>query len=162
MTKEMTDYYKKKLEEGIGFQDFVQEELYKLGISIVSYSSKEYQHLHGENLAGVEIKYDQVMKKTNRIYIEIAEKTNPENKNFIPSGIYANPKTWLYLIGDKNEIFIFAKKFLIRWHRKKIFTEKEISTSRGFLIPAKQARETYAIRVIEINNSQHSLFKEGI
>lgn len=161
MTKEMTEYYKKKLEEGMWYQDFVQKKLYKLGLSIVSYSSKKYQHLHGENLAGIEIKYDQKTKETNNIYIEIAEKTHPENKEFIPSGIYANPKTWLYLIGDKSEIFIFAKKFLIVWHRKELFKEVKISTSKGFLIPAQQARKRFAIRVIEVNNSQHSLFGEG-
>jgi len=158
LPKEMTEYYKKKLEEGKGYQDFVQEELYKCGISIVSYSSKEYQHLHGENLAGIEIKYDQKMKETNNIYIEIAEKAHPQNIDFIPSGIYANPKTWLYLIGDRREIFIFAKIFLVLWHRKKIFKEVQIDTSKGFLIPVKQAREKFAIKIIKLNDPQSKLF----
>lgn len=163
-----TSYYKKKLEEGKWFQDFAQEQLYKYGISIVSYSSKEYQHKYGENRAGIEMKYDQKYKNSKCLYIEIAEKSHPDNINFVRSGIYANSNTWLYLIGDEDEFFIFAKNFLIQWHEENKFRivygypednhKKERPTSKGFLIPVIQAREKYAILTIKPNDPQGKIF----
>jgi len=165
-----TPYYKKRLEEGKWFQDFVQEQLYKHGLSIVSYSSKEYQHKYGENRAGIEMKYDQKYKEKHNLFIEIAEKSHPENPNFIPSGIYADNNTWLYLIGDEDEFFIFAKNFLIQWHKEDKFRTvfgypagdylKIKPTSKGYLIPVNQARKKYAILTIKLNNPQGGLFKE--
>lgn len=156
MPREMTQYYKDKLEQGLYFQDFVVEELYKCGLPIISYSSKEYQNMIGENKAGIEIKNDSQWKDTGNLYIEIAEKSNAENKYFVPSGIYRNDNTWLYLIGDKSKIFIFGKKFLVLLHKTGKYKEIPIKagTSVGFLVPVKEAEEKYAIKIIEpeINN----------
>jgi len=166
-----TPYYRKKLEEGKWFQDFIQEQLYKFGLSIVSYSSKEYQHKYGENRAGIEMKYDQKYKEFHNLFIEIAEKSHPDNINFVPSGIYANSNTWLYLIGDEEEFFIFAKNFLIQWHKEDKFKIvfgypkddylKIKPTSIGYLIPVKQAKEKYAILTIKPNVPHSDLFKES-
>ena len=54
----MNEYYRQKLEEGEQYQDFVTEKLYEIGIPIISYSSKRYQHIVGENKCGFEIKFD--------------------------------------------------------------------------------------------------------
>ena len=109
----MTDNYKLMLEKGLQFQDFITDILIKeLGISLSTYSSQKYQNLKGENKQGFEIKFDDKYKDTGNVYIEVAEKSNPLNENFISSGIYRNDNTWLYLIGDYKEIFIFSKKHL--------------------------------------------------
>lgn len=144
----MTPYYKEKLEQGLKYQDFVVEKLYDIGLPIISYSSKEYQNLIGENKAGMEIKNDNNIKKYGNIYIEIAEKSNALNSQWIPSGIYRSDNTWLYLIGDYEEIFVFGKSHLRMAHKKGSFETKEISTSQGFLMPIDIARNTYAIKVI--------------
>ena len=73
----MTEDYKEKFEAGIQYQDWVVEKLYDAGLPIISYSSKKYQNLIGEN---------------------------------------------------KREIII--------------------STSKGFLLPVKDAEELYAIKII--------------
>ena len=95
----MTDNYKLRLEKGLQFQDFITDILIKeLGISLSTYSSQKYQNLKGENKQGFEIKFDDKYKDTGNVYIEVAEKSNPLNENFISSGIYRNDNTWLYLI----------------------------------------------------------------
>lgn len=147
----MTEYYKDKLKSGLYYQDFVTEKLYEHGLPIISYSSKEFQNLIGENKAGIEIKNDTLFSKTGNFYIEIAEKSNPENVNFIPSGIYRNDTTWLYLIGDMKKIYIFSKmqlKLLAESGRYKIFTIS-LGTSKGFLLPIKDVEKKYAIKIIE-------------
>lgn len=148
-SKNMNEYYKEMLGKGLHFQDFVVEELYKIGLPIISYSSKEYQTMIGENKAGLEIKLDNNYKKTGNLYIEIAEKTKAANPDYIPSGIYRSDNTWLYLIGNYEEIYIYAKKFLIQLHKCGKYREIEITrgTSMGYLLPKKDAIK-YCARII--------------
>ncbi len=145
----MTPEYKEKLEQGLYYQDFVMEQFYKIGIPLISYSSKEYQNMIGENKAGIEIKNDTLFPKTGNLYIEIAEKSKADNKNFVKSGIFRNDNTWLYVIGNMERIFIFSKKQLQFFYEKKKFKEVENLTSKGYLIPVKEAEKVYALKIIE-------------
>ena len=146
----MTDNYKLMLEKGLQFQDFITDILIKeLGILLSTYSSQKYQNLKGENKQGFEIKFDDKYKDTGNVYIEVAEKSNPLNENFISSGIYRNDNTWLYLIGDYKEIFIFSKKHLKLMYESKKYKEVIISTSKGMLIK-KEDTEKYCIKKITI------------
>jgi len=146
----MTDNYKLMLEKGLQFQDFITDILIKeLGISLSTYSSQKYQNLKGENKQGFEIKFDDKYKDTGNVYIEVAEKSNPLNENFISSGIYRNDNTWLYLIGNYKEIFIFSKKHLKLMYESKKYKEVIISTSKGMLIKKEDA-EKYCIKKITI------------
>jgi len=151
----MTPEYRAKLEQGLFYQDFVMEQFYKIGIPLISYSSKEYQNMIGENKAGIEIKNDTRFPETGNIYIEVAEKSKAENKTFIPSGIFRNDNTWLYVIGDMKRIFIFSKKQLQIFYETKKFKEVEISTSKGFLIPVLEAERIYALKIIEIQEKEN-------
>lgn len=148
----MTEYYKEKLEQGHEYQDFVTEKLYEVGMPIIGYSSKKYQHMIGENKCGFEIKFDNRLKDTGNLYIEIAEKSNKDKKSYYPSGIYRSDNTWLYIIGNYEIIFIFSKKQLRALYEnennKKFFVRKQTDTSKGFLIPAKYAEEKLAIKII--------------
>jgi hypothetical protein len=145
----MNEYYKKQLEKGLQFQDYVTEKLYDVGLPVVGYSSKKFQCSNGENKCGFEIKFDDKVKDTGNLYIEIAEKSDEKNINFIASGIYRNDNTWLYIIGDYSKIFIFSKKQLrMVFERKNAFKNVETKTSRGFLLPAKYAEEKLAIKII--------------
>lgn len=148
-----TEYYKDKLQQGLYYQDFVMEQLYKAGIPLLSYSSKEYQHLVGENMAGIEIKNDTRYKETGNIYIETSEKSNELNEFYVPSGIYRNDNTWLYLIGDFKTIFVFSKKQLILLDKSSKLTKivkRNPATSKGFLLPVIEAEKSYAIKIIKI------------
>ena len=107
----------------------------------------------GENKCGFEIKFDDKTKETGNVYIEVSEKSNPANPEYIASGIYRNDNTWLYIIGNYEKIFIFPKSYLRMLHSKGKFKEVQTPTSKGFLIPAKQAEELYSIKTIIVNSS---------
>jgi hypothetical protein len=147
-----TEYYNEKLQQGLEYQDFVTDILFnELFIPLSSYQSKKYQ-LKGENKQGIEIKFDGVFDETRNPYIEISEKTNASNINFIPSGIYRSDNTWLYIVGNYNILFIFGKELLKLLHKTKRYKEVGIPTSNGFLIPEKDAKK-YALKIIYIKNN---------
>lgn len=146
----LTEYYQDMLEKGLEFQDFVMTKLIeKLGINLTQYSSKKYQYTMGENKQGIEIKFDDRYETTGNVYIEIAEKSNGNNERFIDSGIYRKDNTWLYIIGNYKILYIFSKKYLVYLHKKNIFRQVEIPTSKGFLIDKDNA-EKYSIHIINI------------
>lgn len=135
----MTKYYKTQLERGLVYQDFVYEILSRHGINTVAYGSRLFQYRFGENKAGIEIKYDDKFKGSGNLWIEIAEKTNPNNADYIESGIYRECTE--YLIGDYNTIFRMATNILrcvVEGGRFKII-ENNMKTSKGFLLPCKEA-----------------------
>ena len=53
------------------------------------------------------------------------------------------------MIGNYEILYIFSKKYLIFLHKKKLFKEVQIPTSKGFLIDEKNA-EKYSIKTIKI------------
>ena len=143
-----TNYYHEKLQQGLEFQDFVVDKLFSIGLSVISYSSKKYQNIVGETKNGIEIKFDNLYKKTGNLYFEIAEKSNSNNKNYINSGIYRNDNTWLYCIGDYEKLFIISKKHLIEIHRNNKVKEKITSTSKGFILDVKYVENKLSILTI--------------
>jgi hypothetical protein len=143
----MTPYYAQKLEEGLAYQDYVIELLYEAGLPVISYASKKYQHTVGENRAGLEIKNDQMFRKTGNLYIETAEKSNANNAEYVPSGIFRNDNTWLYLIGDAQEVFVLSKKQL-RLVKDK-YKQATTPTSKGFLLPVEEARRFLAVNILQ-------------
>ncbi len=92
------------------------------------------------------------MKDTGNLYIEIAEKSRPDMPRYTPSGIYRKDNTFLYLVGDKEQAFLFAKEQLkilyenkTTWSSKGI-RERETPTSRGFTFPIKSALQGMCIK----------------
>jgi hypothetical protein len=145
----MTEYYAEKLQQGLEFQDFVTDILFnELFIPLSTYQSKKYQ-LRGENKQGIEIKFDDRYKETGNLYIELSEKSNAMNLNFVDSGINRSDNTWLYIIGDYNILYIFGKTILRGMYSSKKYKEVNIPTSKGFLI-SKTDAEKYALKIIKI------------
>jgi hypothetical protein len=145
------DYYKDQLTGALEYQDFVAEQLYSVGLPLFNYASKKYQIERGENKLGVEIKHDKKFRTTGNFWIEISEKSRPDKKDYFTSGIHRSDNTWLYVIGDYEEIFIFAKEFLKKLHAsgKYKIIENGTRTSRGFLLPRSDA-EKYAAKIVSI------------
>lgn len=102
MTQDYNKYYQDQLEKGLQYQDFVADKLYNIGWSLNCYSSKKYQYEKGESRSGIEIKFDNQMKNTHNLYIEYAEKSHPNNKIYIPSGIERVDNTIIVCIGDSS------------------------------------------------------------
>lgn len=146
----MSENYKNMLFKGLEFQDYVTDILIKeLGIALSSYNSVKYQNTKGENKQGFEIKFDDRYKETGNIYIETAEKSNENNANYVDSGIYRNDNTWIYIIGNYEELYIFSKKHLILMHKTNDHKEITTKTSKGFLIK-KEFAEKYCTKKIVI------------
>ena len=151
--RNITDYYQQQLQVGLEYQDFVCEVLLKeLGFPIITYASLKYQYKKGENKQGIEIKYQSKMTEYKSIYIETEEKSNENNANFVPSGIFRDDKTWLFLTGNYNILFIFSVRFLRRMFKSNLFKQvepKKIKTSKGFVLSFADA-EKYCIKKILI------------
>ena len=149
-TKSNSEYYKNKLSSGLEYQDFVAEELYKLGLPIFNYSSKKYQIKYGENKLGVEIKHNEMFDSTGNLWIETKEKSNPDNPYYVDAGIYRNDNSWLYITGTRKVIYVFSKKFLRQLLECKKYTliENNRKSSWGYLMPRSDA-DMYCIRKLE-------------
>ncbi len=130
------DYYSEQLEISREFQDFLSIRLLQYGLLFIPFSSSKYQKTKGESWGGIEVKYDNKYQKTGNLYIEYAEKSNPENLSYIDSGILSKDNTWLWVIGDYKQIWIFGKSILqlVILHSK-LCEKRETPTSRGGLLP---------------------------
>lgn len=157
----MTGYYEQCLEAGLEYQDFVVDALRKCtpAILVLPYNSRKYQQNIGESASGIEIKFDNKMKETGNVYIEVAEKSNAAIADFTPSGIYRNDNSWLYLIGDYEQALLFGKKQLQliyideKNYDKRGIKRKEKATSQGFTYPITNAiKSGMCLNVFKFNN----------
>jgi len=140
-------YYGDMLEKGDDFQKHVAEVCWGVLAISLDFTGKENQLLIGETLQGIEVKFDDKYAKTGNLWIETAEKTSPELRNYSPSGIFRSDNTWLYIIGDYTTLFVFGKKTLQRLCEDFDIIENNRRTSRGFLLPDGIARR-FAEKVI--------------
>ena len=144
-------------ESGLDFQGFVATKLHdNLGITITNYSSMKWQFSTGENRQGIEIKLDRDCARTKRLSIEIAEKSKANNPSFVPSGIYRNDNSWLYIQGTWQVIFVFAKSLLIGLHNSKRYLEHEEPTIQAYFLPYPDAYK-YAAKVLEFDKQGNLL-----
>lgn len=126
--------------DGMEFQDFVCDVLGNEGFVLQNYVSKKWQFDKGENRQGFEIKLDNRCTETGRLSIEIAEKSRVSNSAWMKSGIYRDDNSWLYVQGNYNVLFVFAKNWLLRYHQEKKPEEHEsCGTVRKFYLPISTA-----------------------
>lgn len=144
-------YYPEKLQQGLEFQDVMTRELYQRGIVVVGYASHRFQNSHGENMLGAEIKRDDNFRKTGNLYLEVAEKANPRNERYVPSGIMRDDNSWLFVIGDEKTAYIFPTNYLRKLSDKRGWRPVTTPTSKGLLMPLSDA-EKYCIRKIEVSS----------
>lgn len=145
----MTEYYERKLQQGLEYQDFVSDKLRVEGFNIGVYSSRKYQLQHGESAIGIEIKFDNRFSETGNLYIETHEKSDARMQNYVLSGINREDKTWGYLIGNYNEAFLLNKKQLreicgwaIERQRNYNMYRRETPTSKGLTIPVSYIKKS--------------------
>ena len=142
----MTNDYREKLMAALEFQDYVAYKLYQKGIVINQLCSKRYQNEVGESISGYEIKLDRRFRDTGNLYFEYAEKSNPHNENYVPSGFLRKDNTWLWIIGDYKEVWIIGKRSIQRLYdyctNERFRQSKGIKfvkqeTSMGMCVPIK-------------------------
>lgn len=135
--------------EGMEFEDFVREKCGEVGLVLTRFSSAKYQFEHGDGRLD-EIKLDTRCTDTNRLSIEIAEKSKASNTRFVASGIYADSDFWLYIQGNYHLIFIFPRNVLQLLHKSGRYDEHEIPTCKKFYLPLADAFK-YAVKVLFID-----------
>lgn len=149
-------YRKNKIESGQLYQDFIIDVFSnRLGMPISVYGSRAYQLTVGESRQGVEIKHDEKYSTTGNLWIELSEKARPRPGDYAASGIHRDDNTWLYVIGNYDTVFVFAKNILVlmsksgRYHK----LENGTKTSWGYLLPDEDARK-YAARILTPNSEK--------
>ncbi len=157
-TDEYQQYYIQNLEESREFQDYVYYQLYRKGIVVIPLESRKYQKL-GENLAGIEVKLDKERYTTGNLYIEYAEKSHPDNKEYAPSGILREDNTWLWIIGDYRVQYLLTKNILKKFYSDRKFKLKHVEkkTSKGYLLPETIAKDWAALIMSNENEIALSL-----
>ena len=92
-------------------------------------------------------------EKTGNIYFEIAEKSDPNNKNYVQSGIFRKDNTISYLIGTENYFFLIKKAALQKYYQNNShqLNLKTISTSKGFILKKSELIEIFQQDVIFFN-----------
>ena len=135
----MSDYYADQLAAGDAYERYVLEQLNREGIQVARLGTQADQFALGDALiAGqpVEIKFDNRFAETGRLFIEIAEKRRAEQRDWHPSGIFAQSSAKWYGVGDYDWWFVFRRSAL----RAVAVTQRVITigrqTSRGFLMAA--------------------------
>jgi hypothetical protein len=157
-----TKYYMQKLEEGKKYEKFIKQELYiKKQLTLNLCDNKQEQINIGENLEGIEIKFDNKKSKYGNIYIEFQEKTNENNINWINSGILRKDNTHSWIIGDYQEAFIFWKFHLKQLYENNLYLRKvSTQTSKGFLLdPEKQNKYCINKLIFNKNENKHNQIK---
>jgi len=149
--REKNSGHKNSFEIGSEFQDFVCMELAKQNIILQNINSKKFQYETGENLQGFEIKYDSRCTgdngtaPTNRLSIEIAEKTKAENSRYVPSGIYRGDNTWIYIQGNYMAFWIFSVKHLRLLYETGRYPAEKLPTIEKYYLDIKHA-DKYCIK----------------
>ncbi len=141
-------------ERGAYYEDFIKDLMFLKGLAITSYKGKNNQFDIGENLAGIEIKFDSRCVDMNHLWIETAEKSKSQNKEWYPSGVCREDNSWLYIQGNYDKVWIFAKRDLRDCYELKkcrewaFFQENpykmppdNTATGRGFELPMDRANK---------------------
>lgn len=151
--REKTTYYKQKLQDSFIFENHIAKILEeRFNLDLGQYLTPEGQYNLGENALGIEIKNDTLISKYGNIYIEYQEKSKAGNNPYINSGILKNDNCKYFLLGTDKQFFIFRKSRLLEIYNeekelqknkknsKRGIKFKQISTSKGFVFPVKNAQ----------------------
>jgi hypothetical protein len=139
-----TEYYQAQRRAGEAYERFVLSCLVALGHDVTRHDTAAAQFAHGDlrvDGRDVEIKYDARLAETGNLYIEVAEKTDPQGVTWFPSGIARDTSARWYGIGDRRDWFLFRTRTLREtWAAERILTIDR-GTSRGFLLSRARAAE---------------------
>ena len=105
------------IEAGDSFEDYVTDRLAESGITLRTYKSAKMQLGVGENRAGFEIKLDEGHQRYSHLSIEIAERRQASGI-WVPSGIFRNDNSWLYIQGNRALFWVLFKPTLIERARR--------------------------------------------
>src|SRR5271166_5675765 len=123
-------YGRSQLEIGKKYETFVQGLVGRWGLMFWVNELPAFQ-MKGESLQGCEIKEDKGCQKYGHLSIEIAEKSHYDNPDWVASGIFKADNSWAYIQGNYDIVFVFSKKWLLRYYEAKNPPIHEASLHRG-------------------------------
>jgi hypothetical protein len=128
------------LEKGLAFQDFVCLRLAERNIVLQNIASKKYQIEVGENLQGFEIKLDTPCTRTNRLSIEVEEKSSRDVLWWTRSGILREDNSIIYIQGNYDCFWVFMKNWLVRYYEQRQPEVEEFNgTVKRFFLACDEA-----------------------
>lgn len=129
-------YGKAKLDQGDRYEQFAHQLLSPWGLTFWVNKLPLFQKTKGESLQGVEVKLDEGCTKYGHLSIEIAEKSDAANSCWQASGIFKADNSWAYVQGNYEILFVFSKKWLLRYYAEKAPELHEYGgTVRKFHLP---------------------------
>jgi hypothetical protein len=132
--------YAHTYQAGLEFQDWVRSRLACVGLYPQYNVSRNGQLNDGESSQGIEIKLDNRCTETGRVSIEIAEKSRASMPDWTPSGIFARDNHIWYVVGNREMLFVFARKHLeLIFYRDHPPQHESFGTIRKFYISIKTA-----------------------
>lgn len=148
------------LQDGIKYQRFIQNYFWqKWNKTIHYYESKRDQYKIGESFEAIEVKYDYWCTITDRLSIEIAEKSRKDERlGWTPSGIYRKDNTIFYIQGNYRLFFVFLKPYLVFLHNHYAFKEEsKLGTIKTFYLPLSLAM-TECKKYIDFEANYENIF----
>lgn len=141
-----TQYYQDQLDRGLEYQDFICDQLWIKENRLIQYTTSKKRQYTSETRQGVEIKFDDQLKKTGNLYLEFKERTSSDIKGWTPSGFMKlNDNTYEIIIGNYEMCFYFYKSALQELRKKYLMGSPELhnsnirivetATSQGIVIP---------------------------
>lgn len=148
--------------DGMRFQDFVMEQMLVQRKWVLQVNTSAYRQLNeGESAQSAEIKLDARCTDTGRLSIEIYEKAEAGNRNWVASGILSNPPSILYIQGNWTCFWVFHTKELREYYAARIRGRDGMVSSMGtiqkFYIPIIHANQ---LSMFQVRNTegQYKLF----
>lgn len=141
-------------QQGVEYQDFLAVELAKRGLILNNLQSRKAQKTQGENLLGLEIKYDRKFRDTGNLFFETHFNSA---QGWQESGILLR-QSWLYGMGDYRTLWLFSTRLLRElihgsraadvFHRCDVVVGND--AARGCLMTVENA-DKECLRKIEFN-----------
>ena len=149
------DNYLKQLEESQEFVSYWIELINrKTSMELTPiYSSTLQRKMLCDTREGFEFKYDRKSSTSKNFWIEIAEKNDPTQEDFVDAGICRKDNAWMYCMGDFEKLWFLPKRKLLEEYKKgehKILSNKA-GTSRGFLLDKGYASQNISVLEITAN-----------
>lgn len=152
--KKREDYYE-CLHEAQEFEQFWCEVIeHKLHLKLTRIRAKQNQsRFLCDTKEGFEFKHNRGIEKYKGVFIEVRQKMDKDDPDFMPSSIGKKDNAWMYCIGDFNNLYFVPKKILIGEYESQKYEIKpnKDGTALGFRLPLDRLEEISVLKLNPIN-----------
>ena len=154
--KKREDYYE-CLHEAQEFEQFWCEVIeHKLHLKLTRIQAKENQaKFLCDTKEGFEFKHNRGMEKYKGVFIEVSQKMDKDDPDFMLSSISKRDNSWMYCIGDFTKLYFVPKKALVAEYESKKYEIKpnKKKTALGFRLPLFRLEEISVLELTPIDKA---------